>query len=173
VSAWNPRRMLPRASRSLARFCAFCHVCWSGRQRATPRRHCAPYQDLVVSLSEACQTLLRVVWCGLLLLGGAAEEPHPLLLSAMRAHSGGHTYEVHLDMQSPRIRAVYVGDARYDSVRPDRVQGPGGSSFETEPWTPSQPSSQPSSNARRAPPPIARMCTSRRSRPPLRQLSLF
>jgi hypothetical protein len=38
----------------------------------------SPYQHLVVSLSEACQTLLRVVWGGLLLLGGAAEEPHPL-----------------------------------------------------------------------------------------------
>jgi hypothetical protein len=35
-------------------------------------------QDLIVSLSEACQTLLGVVWRGLLLLGGAAEEPDPL-----------------------------------------------------------------------------------------------
>jgi hypothetical protein len=37
-----------------------------------------PHQDLVVSLPEACQTLLGVVRRGLLLLGGAAEEPHPL-----------------------------------------------------------------------------------------------
>jgi hypothetical protein len=35
VRAWKPRRMLPRASRSLDRFSAFCHVCCRRGQPVT------------------------------------------------------------------------------------------------------------------------------------------
>jgi hypothetical protein len=45
------------------------------------------YQDLVVPLAEPCQTLLGIVWGGLLLLGRATQKSHPLyLVSRGRRH---------------------------------------------------------------------------------------
>jgi hypothetical protein len=48
------------------------------------------YQDLVVPLAEPCQTLLGIVWGGLLLLGRATQKSHPLcLVSRGRRHRSG------------------------------------------------------------------------------------
>lgn len=81
---WKPRRMLPRASRSLASDSAFCHVdCVRGERELWRKREGGEWahQHLVVPLLEACQTLLRIV--GLGLLPGrrvTAEETFPLRL---------------------------------------------------------------------------------------------
>jgi hypothetical protein len=138
VSAWNPRRMFPRASRSLARFCAFCHVCCPDVSLSL---YClgisSAYQDLVVSLSEACQPLLWVVWRRLLLLGGAAEEPHPLsIISYLPWYENIESaYEVHLMSIHPasgRCRWGMQGHVMISVMR-DVDAGCGTrSSFETE-----------------------------------------
>lgn len=102
MRAWKPRRMSPRASRSPERFCAFCHVCYGANQLYNVYFGGPPYQDLVVSLAEACQTVLRIVWGGLLLLGRAAEEPHPLrCISNVRTSSRSSTF-----LRSPCINSI-------------------------------------------------------------------
>jgi hypothetical protein len=68
------------------------------------------HEDLVVSLLEACQTLLRVVGCGLL-LRRAAEQSRPLASASVSEYRGSilgiDTYEIHVHNPhpcAPRVR---------------------------------------------------------------------
>tara|TARA_R110002003_G_scaffold116_17_gene10207 strand:+ start:247 stop:540 length:294 start_codon:yes stop_codon:yes gene_type:complete len=88
---------------------------------------------LVVSLPEACQTLLWVVWCGLLLLGGAAEEPHPLsFVSSYHSIDKDGAYEVHGEVYKPHMEAVKVGDVLCRCSGVDAGRGRVGSSSRYE-----------------------------------------
>jgi hypothetical protein len=148
VSAWNPRRMLPRASRSPARFCAFCHVCWSGRQRAVDPQSAArlpgPGCIVVGSVPDAAE--------------GCLARPASSGRSRRGASPTVGVSDARAQEQSTRTKSIDASN--HPASRPCTwgMQGmtacgriafrvSGGSSFETEAVA-SLPSSQPSNNAR-------------------------
>jgi hypothetical protein len=77
------------------------------------------YQDLIVPLPETCQTLLRIVWHGLLLQGRATQKSHPLRDVSRGQYHGNSVHE-----RSPSgLFTLHLGDGRVVGCKVGRAVG--------------------------------------------------
>lgn len=100
--------MLPRASRSVARLCAFCHVCYQNESADVVvfQESDIPALGCIVGGSvpdAAVGCLARLASSGRCRRGASPTMPHQSGRSGQEDETRAPAYEVHFQIQAPRI----------------------------------------------------------------------